>query len=349
MHRSSSIPPHRQSRRAQRRQKMRRLALVAVVSLITMWAFGAGYLWRQLRAKSETAETTSEQVIPQERAQALELLDLAVTARHGELTNEAVRLALDARRVDPTVPGAALFLAEMSLRAGDAEGVNAAAKEALAQEIYAADARLLLALNAWMLRGQTGTEDAGRSSSHLLAEASEAELANNQVRFFAGDVLRAIGRPGEAHSSLIGSLHRQGPWDSTSLLAAKLWLALEEAGPKAQSAAALATGREGENCGATAVQLQRAIREQSDTAQFASALQSVFTAKQIAELSFDPALAGVAGALARPVGEQLSLPFARANPSNEEVGALPREAWQQETNALDTSHFQLPDGLLKKE
>lgn len=309
-----------------------------------MWAFGAGYLWQQLRAKSAAAGTMTQQTNPEQRAQALELLDRAVAARHEELTNEASRLASDAQRLDPGVPGAALFLAEISLSAGDAEGVNAAAQKALAQEIYAADARLLLALVAWMLRGRTSAEEAGASSTQLLSEASDAELANSQVRFFAGDVLRAIGRNAEAHASLIGSLHRQGPWDSAALLAAKLWLALEESGPDARSGAALATGREGEIYGAKAVQIKRAIREQADAVRSVSSLQSVFTAKQVAELSSDPALTGDVMAAARPVGEQLSLPSLRANLSTDKVGALPGEVRQQGINALDSKHFQLPEG-----
>ncbi len=326
---------------------MRRLVWVAVVSLITLWALGAGYLWRQLRTKNAAPQAPAEQTTPEQRAQALQLLDRAVTAKHGELTNEAVRLALDARRLDADVPGAALFLAEMSLRAGNAEGVNAAEKVALAQENYSADAQLLLALNAWMLRGQRGSGDAGRTSTQLLAEASEVELANSQVRFFAGDLLRAIGQPAEAHASLLGSLHRQGPWNSSALLIAKLWLALEEAGPKAQSGAALATGREGEILGANAVQLQRAGRQQGegDKVRLVRALQSVFTAKQVDDLSSDPALAGGALAAVRPLGEQLSPPFARANAATAVPEAWPDETLQKGHNNLESKDLYLPDGL----
>lgn len=328
---------------------MRRLAWIAVVSLITLWAFGAGYLWRQLRTKSAAAEPTTEQAIPQQQAQAFAVLDRAVRAWHEGLTNEAWRLAKDAQRVDPTVPGAALLQAEMSLLASDTEGVSIAANEALAQETYAADARLLLALNAWMLRGKTGTEDAGRSATRFLAEASEAELANNQVRFFASDLLRAIGRPGEAHASLMGSLHRQGPWDSISLLTAKLWLTLQEAGPKAKSGAALATGREGEIFGASAVQLLGAIREKRDAAAPAGALQSVFTAKQIALLSSDYALATGFSAAAQASREKAAPPFSRSNPSVEDVRSPAVEAWTQEGPAAVSKHFPLPGGAVGKE
>lgn len=317
MPRSSSIPLHRRSRRARRSPKMRRLAWVAVALLITLWAFGGGYLWRQLRTKSAAAGKTTEQAVPEQRAQALELLDRAVTARHGELTNEAVRLALDAQRLDADVPGAALFLAEMSLRAGDAEGLNAAANEALTQENSSADAQLLLALSAWMLRGQRGSEDAGRASTQLLAEAAEAELANNQVRFFAGDLLRAIGQPAEAHANLLGSLFRQAPWDSTALLVAKLWLALEEAGPDVQAGAAdrsgvaLDTGPEGEIYGAAAVRLKELLDRGTGTAASLDELRTVLTAKQASLLLGDPAM-GAAGTAANKGDRGLLPPFAKA-------------------------------------
>lgn len=311
MHRSSSIPPHRQSRRAQRRQKVRRLALVAVVSLITLWAFGAGYLWWQLKAKSAAAETPTEQTDPKQRAQALELLDRAVEARHAELDNEAVRLAVQARTLDPDVPGADLFAAEMALRQNNTGMAEAAAREALEQRQYTADAQVILALSGWMLRGQAGADTAGASSLQLLAEAADAELSNVAVRFFAGDLQRAVGRPSEAHQSLLRGLHRQQPWDSFALLVAKLALAIDEAGPRGSSAALLAAGDQADFFASTAIDLRSTGR---GSALGAVDPRAFFSAKQLACLALDPALASVAG-LSSEKGSVPFLPFAEVTPS----------------------------------
>lgn len=294
MARSSPTPFHRMSRRAQRRQQLRRRALWAVVSLIILCAFGAGYLWRQMRSKGWAFKEAAHQVTRPQHAQALEVLDRAVTARYRGMTNEAVRLAMDARHLDPEVAGGALFVAEMALRRGALEDSTASAFEALRREEYAGDARLILALNAWMRRGQAGAEAAGRSSTQLLAEAAEAELANNQVRFFAGDLLRAIGQPAEAWANLTGSLHRLFPWDSAAVIAAKLWLALEEAGLAGDSNAALSPGAKEDYFGSAAARTQRMLRTDGDLASAFDALQAVFTPKQAVWIMSDPALAGAA-------------------------------------------------------
>jgi hypothetical protein len=331
-----------------RRQKIRRLAWVAVGSLITVLAFGGGYLWRHLRDKGADVEATAERASPQQRAQALDLLDRAVAARHGELTNEAVRLAIDARRLNPVAPGAALFLAETSLRQRDYVNADAAAREALRHPQYHAGANIILALGEWMRRGERGTEAAGATSTQLLLEAAESELASGAVRFLAGDLLRAIGRPAEAHANSVASLYRQQGWNSAAVLTAKLWLALEEAGPLAKSGAALAVGREGEIFGASAVQLQRAIREKRDLSLAIMALQSVFTAKQLAYLSSDSALETGTSAKTHPSGEQLTPPFGNLTKFSGKRRDHVGRAWERQEPRMGNWRFQVPDGATGK-
>jgi len=323
---------------------MRRLAGVAVVSLLILWALGAGFLWQTWKAKIAATKQSAPQTNAEQRVEARALLDRAVTARFGELTNEAMRLASEARRIDPNLPSAALFFAELSLRGGKTDNAEAAAKEALRREAHAANARLLLALNAWMLRGQTGTESAGKTAVQLLAEASEAELANNHVRFFAGDLLRAIGRPGEAHLSLLGSLYRQAPWDSSTLLLAKLWLALEEAGPSEESGTALATGPEGALYGAAAARLQRAFRGGDVTISAFDGLQTLFTAKQTAVLLSDSAM-GAVPLIYTQNPDRLFPPFTRIDPPTRQIGSAAAQAWEDNASGPERRHRQLPEGV----
>lgn len=291
MARSLSKPFHRMSRRKQRRKETRRRVLWAAVLLSILWAFAAGYLWRQWSVKSFAAEQTMQQATPQQRAEAMRLLDRAIEAKHGELLGEALRLADEARQIDPQTPGLAVFIAEMALSQGQIDAVAAAARAGLQLPGSTARPKLLLALEAWMRRGQTGPAEAGERATQWLSEAGGDELANSSVRFFAGDLFRSTGRPAEAQANLLASLYRQQPWDSATLLATKLWLALEEAGPTANLRTTAATGREGKIYGATAVRLQRVIQSSGDVAPAVAALQTIFSTKQTAELLSDPALA----------------------------------------------------------
>jgi len=306
-------------------------------------AFAGGWAWHYLavlRAERVAVEVSGSG--PEQQAAARELLERAVEARHGELTNEALRLAMEARAADPDVPGAGIFMAEMALRQGDLEATAAAARAALEQRNFVANAQLLLALNAWMERRQTGAEVAGLSATKLLAEASEEELSNGAVRFFAGDLQRAIGRPGEAHRSLLGGLYRQQVWQSAGLLAAKLALTVDEAGPRTGAAALFGVGEESELFATKAVALSRALRGQGDVSGAMADSQAVFTQKQFAVLTRDPALAAARG----PAGAEFFLPFGAIDPPPALPEAVYRMPWEEEDKKLDTNDLQLPEDAL---
>ena len=303
----------RTSERAARRAARRRARLAwwrRAAALLVFLALPAGFVWGKGWWRTTTETAPAAAVDAPARAEALRLLDRAVQARHTELPGEAVRLAGDARTTDPDVPGAALFLAEMALREGQAEIAVAMAQQALRQELHSSDAQLILALNTWMQRGKTGAQAAGARATQLLSEAAEAELSNGAVRFFAGDLQRAIGRPAEAHRSLLGGLYRQQVWHSAALLAAKMSLAIEQAGG-AGAAALLDIGAECESFAVTAATLARARLDAVDSAASTQLVRAMFSRKHLESLSRDPALLTLV--LGNAQGTSV-LPFGEINP-----------------------------------
>ena len=262
--------------------------ILHLLPLFFLLALAGGFAWGKGWGTKQADAAPRETPDPARRAEARQLLERAVEARHADLTNEAMRLAVQAKSTDAAVPGADLFAAEMALREGNAQIAEAAAREALKQDQYAADAALILALNAWMLRGQPGGGSAGATSQQLLAEAADAELSNGAVRFFAGDLQRATGRPSEAHRSLLGGLYRQQPWHSAALLAAKLALIVEQA-DGADGAALFDVGNESEKFGTIAAALARSQKMGAD-ATAANAVHATFTRKHFEVLADDPAL-----------------------------------------------------------
>jgi hypothetical protein len=328
---------YRSTRRAARRRERRTRFAVRAGTFFLVLALAAGFVWGKGWWRTTTEIAPAEAVTPEQRAEARLLLERAVQARHAELTNEAVRLAVEARNIDPDVPGAALFAAEMALRQGDAEIAGAAALEALKQAQYAADARLILALNAWMRRGESGVDAAGSASTQLLSEAANEELSNGAVRFFAGDLQRAIGRSGEAHRSLLGGLYRQETWHSAALLTAKLALSIDQAGG-AGSAALLDVGEESEVFGTTAAALGRAQSEEAETTAAATAVRGAFARKHLEILASEPTLVA-----ASPGREQTPfVPFGEIAPPSVEAQPVFLMPWEEEPKALDSNQFQLP-------
>lgn len=305
-----SMPKRRPSGR--RRPFLLRGSTLAWLAVICMaLAFAAGVAWQRTaanRAKNAVATGPS----PEAQAAARRLLESAVTARYADQPDEAFRLAREAREADPMTPGAATFIAEVALRQGKTDEVDIAAREAIQRGRYVADAKLLLALNRWMGRTQSGAVDARAAATQLLEEATAEELSNGTARFFAGDLQRAVGRPGEAHRSLLGGLHRQEPWHSAALLSAKMRLAVEEAVPRAgPNVPASSAGAD--TFGGAAYDMYRAVQS-GDEAAIAAArakLQGAFTSRQLGILSSDSAFASLKLV---PAGEGSDVPFAAVPP-----------------------------------
>lgn len=268
--------------------------------------------------KSFTTEQTEQQTTLEQRAEALRLLDRAIEAKHGELLGEALRLAQEARQIDPRSPGVDVFIGELAFAGGQIDVMGSAARSALQQQPASASGKLLLALHAWILGGQTANAEPRVAAAELLKDAAADELSNGAVRFFAGDFLRSVGRPAEAHGELLGSLYRQHPWHSAAIISAKLSLAFEEAGPLIKPSSASLVSAEGESVGNLSVALYRAIRGSGDISAAGSALQSILTHKQFGLLISDPALS--------PASETLSgsnsgffVPFGHASRSQENL------------------------------
>ncbi len=335
------VERRRSARYAARRRARLVRAISGAAAFLLVLAFAAGFAWGKGWWRKEADAVSGTAVTPAQRAEARKLLDRAIEARHAELSNEAMRLAMEARSIDPDLPGADLFAAEMALREGNAEVTEAAARQALKKEQYAADAQLILALNAWMLRGMSGVDSAGAASQQLLAEAAEAQLSNGAVRFFAGDLQRATGRSSDAHRSLLGGLYRQEIWHSAALLAAKLALTVDQAGG-AGGAALVIVGEESEKFGTIAAALGRSPNAGAGTAA-ADALSATFTRKHLDQLVGDPALPALAQIIQEP-GD--FLPFGEVAPPTIEGEPAYLMPWEREAKTLDSKQFQLPSDPL---
>lgn len=306
-----SMPKRRPSGRRRRPFALRGSTLAWLAVICMALAFAAGIAWQRTAAtRAKNAVATGP--TPEEQATARRLLDSAISARHADQTDEALRLAREAREADPMTPGAATFIAEVALRQGKTDEVDIAAREAIRQGRYVADAKLLLALNRWMGRTQSGAVDARAAATQLLEEATAEELSNGTARFFAGDLQRAVGRPGEAHRSLLGGLHRQEPWHSAALLSAKMRLAAEEAGPRADpNVPALSAGADA--FGGAVYDMHRALQggDEAAIAPSRARLQGAFTTWQLGVLARDPAFASLELVTA---GEGAAVPFAAIPP-----------------------------------
>lgn len=273
-------------------------------------AFAAGFAWtiQWSRGTWEGLKSPSDSL---QRSQALRHLDRAVEARYNQLWSEATRFAYYARETDPATPGVDIFIGDMALERDDINAIGTAARAALRHQPASANAKLLLAIQAWILRGRTGASEAGAAATQTLREAATDELSNGPVRFFAGDFLRAIGQPAEAHANLLGGLHRLHPWESSALIAAKLWLAVEEAESWDRPIAAILSEPNVERFGSPTADLRRSIVGSVDVTPAVSQLRRLFTAKQIEVLSRDTAFASVPLFSKSTIGS--FLPFADTN------------------------------------
>ncbi len=269
-----------------------RVAFWCGVGLVC-FAFAAGFAWRNNWFRAESGSEPMQKIGLAQRGEALGLLDRAIEAKYNELWTEATRLAFEARETDPATPGVDIFIGEMALERDDINVMGSAARAALRRQPASANAKLLLALQAWVLRGQTGATEAGTAAAQTLQEAATDELSNGPVRFFAGDFLRAIGRPAEAHANLLGSLYRLHAWQSAALIAAKFSLALEEAPSSVAPISAALSDPHVERFGASSADLHRAIANDGAVSPAVSALRSFYTAKQIEVLARDPAFSAV--------------------------------------------------------
>lgn len=334
----SALARRRSARVGARRRRRLASAFFWTSTVLILLAFGSGFIWQKdwlfIRSDIATPLATSAT----QRAEALTWLERAIKARHSQLWTEASRLTLEARKADSTTPGVDILIGELALEQNEPELVGSAARAALQRNPACASAKLLLALHAWILGGQNGGGEAGAAPALLLKEAATDELSNGAVRFFAGDFLRTIGRPAEAHTNMLGSLYRQHAWHSAAVIVAKLCLAFEEAGAGALAKPSLILlgGAEGESIGALSVALHHAVRSSGDISSAGSALMSVLTLKQLSMLISDPALSS-----AFPKHSELIsgffIPFSEVAQSTEKVRNSSKVLWIKESKLFENN------------
>lgn len=220
----------RPSRRALRRQQVLRVAAWTASALLVLGAFAGGFLWRQAKVNRVAAATAGPPESSEEqKAEALRLFDEAVRARHEERAQGAMNAIAAARRADPQLRSVDVLVGEIALEQKDPETLRRAAGYALERGENESSANLLSALEAWMRRGEQGTEKAGQLAGQFLSDAAQADPSNAAVYFFHGELSRLLGDGRKAHRHLLAALYRQQPWRSAALLENKTQLAAREA------------------------------------------------------------------------------------------------------------------------
>ncbi len=229
----------RSARHAARRRQRAFRALLWCGLVTTCLASAAGYaLGRGWFGKAvDPATPSAVAVTDEQRVQALQLIDQAVSARYEGRMQGAFNAISDACRLNPDAPGLDIFVGEVAWEQRNAEMVRRAALEALTRGHNESGARLLLALEKWMSRLGADTATVGSAVRQMLIEAEEASPSNAAPFFFHGEISRLLGDGEGAHRKLLGAMHRQTPWASAALLEIKLQLAAAEATELERSAA----------------------------------------------------------------------------------------------------------------
>jgi len=302
------------ARKAQQRRTRRDRIFLAAAAVLIIAGFAGGFFWQRRPATKAAAVSAPVAVAPDQQAAALEKLDAAVKAKSAERYEDAIQLAGEARRTDPTIHGPDLVIAESAMQLQQSYLVRQAAREALRRGDNISDALLLQTLDRWLSRGLEARNpaEALASATQKLDEAAAVDLSNSAVWFFRGDLLREGGRPREAHRSLLGALYRQQPWFSSEIISAKLQLASAEAREASASAGSSALLAPPTAAGDAVGALRRALRDGTDPQSALAALTGSLTAWQTLRLLQDPALAAPAldpakaaltSALVPPFGE----------------------------------------------
>lgn len=293
IHRSKRLIPvderaRRSRRRARRHNKhlRRRRISRAAVAMIAVGAFAAGFVWKL--AAAHFASWAPAPADPSSRAEALRLMDDAVSAKRANDYDKAMAAASAARKADPNVPGVEALVGGIALETRQLDVMHRAAHEALARGQNPATANLLLALEKWMTRGRSGgSTGAAQAASVLLAEGAAAEMSNGEVFFFWGDIQRHAGREDPAHDRLQGALHRMQPWDSADILAAKMQLAASEAQSLAKADGGEMSSVPSTIAGRALVNLRDALASQDDALPALAALHGAVTVRQTSILLGD--------------------------------------------------------------
>jgi hypothetical protein len=206
--------------------------------VVIAFAFLSGYWWRpgqeKRSAESPVGVATTEEG---RRVEALQFFDEAVRARYEQRWPSAMEALDEAWRADAALQGVQVLAGQIGLERRDTSMLGRAARAALQRGENASSANLLLAVEAWMQKGELGAAKAGESAKQHLLSAVESEPSNAAAFFFLGELSRLLGENSAAHASLRGALHRQEAWTSSAVLGVKMQIAATEAAEAGQKMA----------------------------------------------------------------------------------------------------------------
>lgn len=234
------VKSRRRVAREAARQNARWRSVVSVVGFFfVLGGFAAGLGWKAIMSRtSEGRVGVSVASDSAQRLEALSLFDEAVQANHEERMQGAANALVALQRMDHPLPGVDAFVAEMALTRGDIHTVQQAAQASLRRGEKEATSLLLLALEKWINRGQSGDPAGAQNiAEQYLSDAVRAEPSNGAVYFFWGEMSRLAGSEAEARAKLLSGLHREMPWRSSALLAVKQQFAQREARRAGRSSA----------------------------------------------------------------------------------------------------------------
>lgn len=225
-----------------------------------------------------------------DRERALRLADEASKNAHAAHARDAYTSASRARHSNPSLPGMELIVSQMLFNAGDTAAAAAFARTSQKRGDSSPAIAVVLGLEAWSRRGvdPVSKERAYLASRLWLEDASRQSLNDGAPRFFLAEIGRLAGRP--EPGAMLSALHRFQPWESCSILDAKMHLAAAEAGSQF-NAANLGQGlRLDVSPQARAVKnFRRVALEDADQSGAKRDLASLFAQRHLILLGSDPA------------------------------------------------------------
>jgi hypothetical protein len=285
--------------------------------LLILAAFFAGLTWKKWMTKPTALATqaAAQVATAQQKTDALRLMDEAVKAKYEERYDDALRAVADARHADPWIRGVDYISGEIALQRGESDDVTSAAQESIRRGENTANATLLLALDAWISRGQPErAAQAGAIATQMLEEACTEDLSSGAVRFFLGDLQRLLGQPALAHRSLLAGAARLSPWSSGQVILAKMQLAADEVGATASPVEIPSTAGNRAVLG-----LRIAYHTGQDPQAALDGVVACFTTRQASALLADASFASLSESSRKTVLDNLSKPLPGGEPPESEV------------------------------
>lgn len=278
-------------RRSSRKQRARRRIYWAAGVFALLAFFWAGVLWSGRRENvMETSQVNLEAL-----GMSVRSMDEAVEAMHLGNFAEARLLAADARRAHPEIAGSYLIEGEAALAEEglDPDSRHALVEQAISEGHLSGRARQLQANH--LLRGDRDEQVAPGKRPEMALEALRAGMQEDPVahepRVRAGEMHsrfpQTLPRAQEAFSE---ALYRLQPWQSSTVIQAKMQVTVDEVGRKL----VLPGGEEFQAPrtpqGSALAAVRRAVRAGADPVEALRELQRFVPESMFAEILNDPSL-----------------------------------------------------------